>query len=160
VTGLVGSGPKGGDAIPASLATVLDRFAEFNRDDVEFRGQIERRWHKLSLPSPHQLPERLTYLDELFPAPDWLRSHYRRAIMAALRSRYVLWAAMAFLLLSFKKESEGLIGMVTIYGVLVVFLLGLGLALWAHRRSWHRKYLDYRALAEGLRVDFYWEIAG
>jgi len=39
-------------------------------------------------------------------------------------------------------------------------VLGLWLALWAHRRSWHRKYLDYRALAEGLRVDFYWEIAG
>ena len=25
--------------------------------------------------------------------------------------------------------------------------------MWAHRRSWHRKYLDYRALAEALRVD-------
>jgi hypothetical protein len=41
-----------------------------------------------------------------------------------------------------------------------VFLLGTLLALWAHRRSWHRKYLDYRALAEALRVDFYWEVAG
>ena len=34
------------------------------------------------------------------------------------------------------------------------------LAYWAHRRAWHRKYLDYRALAEALRVDFYWEVAG
>jgi hypothetical protein len=32
--------------------------------------------------------------------------------------------------------------------------------LWAHRRAWHRKYLDYRALAEALRVDFYWEVSG
>src|SRR5262249_17875597 len=48
----------------------------------------------------------------------------------------------------------------TIAGVLVIFGLGWLLALWAHKRSWHRRYLDYRALAEGLRVEFYWELAG
>jgi len=30
----------------------------------------------------------------------------------------------------------------------------------ANRREWHRKYLDYRALAEGLRVQRYWRRAG
>ena len=30
----------------------------------------------------------------------------------------------------------------------------------SERRQWHRKYLDYRALAEGLRVQIYWLIAG
>ena len=29
-----------------------------------------------------------------------------------------------------------------------------------HKHAWHRKYLDYRALAEGLRVQFYWAAAG
>jgi hypothetical protein len=28
------------------------------------------------------------------------------------------------------------------------------------RREWHRKYLDYRGLAEGLRVQVYWRLAG
>ena len=28
-----------------------------------------------------------------------------------------------------------------------------------NRRSWHRRYLDYRVLAEGLRVQAYWAIA-
>jgi hypothetical protein len=160
VIGFVGSGAHGGEAIPESLATVLGRIAAFNRDVEEFRDDIEHRAHRLSLPSPYPVPERLTYLDELFRAADWMGTHYRRAFTAALRARYVLWAVMAFLLLSFKKESDSTMGIVAIYGVLVVFVLGLGLALWAHRRSWHRKYLDYRALAEGLRVDFYWEIAG
>lgn len=160
VPGFVGSGAKGGEAIPESLDTVLKRISEFNRDVQEFGDKIETRAHRLSLPSPYPMPERLTYLDELFRAADWLGGHYRRAFTMALRSRYLLWAVMAFLLLSFKKESIGVIGIITIYGVLVVFVLGLGLAVWAHRRSWHRKYLDYRALAEGLRVDFYWEIAG
>ena len=67
---------------------------------------------------------------------------------------------MAFLLITFKKESVGTIAIVAIAGVLAVFLLGSLLATWAHRRAWHRKYLDYRALAEALRVDFYWELAG
>jgi len=30
----------------------------------------------------------------------------------------------------------------------------------ADRGGWHRKYLDYRALAEGLRVQVYWSMAG
>jgi hypothetical protein len=29
----------------------------------------------------------------------------------------------------------------------------------ARRRGWHRKYLDYRALAEGLRIQSYWRRA-
>ena len=30
----------------------------------------------------------------------------------------------------------------------------------ARRRDWHRKYIDYRALAEGLRVQAFWRRAG
>ena len=30
----------------------------------------------------------------------------------------------------------------------------------ANRGAWHRKYLDYRTLAEGLRVQFYWAAGG
>ena len=37
---------------------------------------------------------------------------------------------------------------------------GVALFLVARRMDWHRKYLDYRALAEGLRVLFYWRVAG
>ncbi len=51
-------------------------------------------------------------------------------------------------------------GFVAIAAVLLVFALGWLLAFWARRRSWDRRYLDYRALAEGLRVDFYWELSG
>jgi hypothetical protein len=67
---------------------------------------------------------------------------------------------MAFLLIAFKKDSVGRMAMISISGVLAVFACGTLLAYWAHRRAWHRKFLDYRALAEALRVDFYWEIAG
>ncbi len=47
-----------------------------------------------------------------------------------------------------------------IFVFLLLFALGGFVALLANRRSWHRKYLDYRALAEGLRVQSYWYRAG
>jgi hypothetical protein len=160
VRGFVGSGVRDSREVPKSLTTILERVAEFNRDVETYRDRIESSGRRLSLPTPYPVPERLTYLDHLFRGADWLGSYYRSWFTRALRARYALWALMAFLLLSFKKDSFGWAGLGAISGVLLVFGLGLGLALWAHRRSWHRKYLDYRALAEGLRVDFYWEIAG
>jgi hypothetical protein len=160
IRGFVGLGASGGETIPESLTTLLGRIAEFNQDVDEHAGAIETQGRRLSLPSPYPVPEQLAYLDRLFRAADWLGGHYRRSFTVALRTRYTLWAIMAFLLVSFKKESFGVIGTITILGVLTVFAVGFAFAWWAHRRSWHRKYLDYRALAEGLRVEFYWEIAG
>ncbi len=48
--------------------------------------------------------------------------------------------------------------------MLLAFLAFFGIAattqFFAKRGGWHRKYLDYRTLAEGLRVQFYWSVAG
>jgi hypothetical protein len=40
------------------------------------------------------------------------------------------------------------------------FVLAYAVQRLATRSAWNRKYLDYRALAEGLRVQFYWAAAG
>ena len=146
--------------LPRSLATTLQRTAGFNSDVDEYAPQIAAQGRRLSTPTPYQAPESLDYLDHLFIATDWLGGHFRRCFTRALRARYVLWAVLAFLLLTFKREHTGMLAFGSISGVLAIFGLGWLLALWAHTRSWHRRYLDYRALAEGLRVDFYWEISG
>jgi hypothetical protein len=160
VLGFTGSHASGGEEIPRPLRTTFGRMAEFNRDVDSFSGQIAGKGRRLSQPSPTPIPGTLQYLDRLFAAADWLGSYHRRCFTLALRSRYLLWALMAFLLIAFKKDSVGTAAIAEIVGVLLVFLAGTLLAIWAHRRAWHRKYLDYRALAEALRVDFYWELAG
>ena len=160
VLGFTGSHASGGEEIPPPLRTTFGRMAEFNRDVDSFSGQIAGEGRRLSQPSPTPIPGTLQYLDRLFTAADWLGSYHRRCFTLALRSRYLLWALMAFLLIAFKKDSVGKAAIAEIVGVLLVFLSGTLLAIWAHRRAWHRKYLDYRALAEALRVDFYWELAG
>jgi hypothetical protein len=160
VLGFTGSHAHGGEQIPRPLRTTFGRMAEFNRDVDSFSGQIAARGRRLSQPSATPIPGTLQYLDRLFAAADWLGSYHRRCFTLALKSRYLLWALMAFLLIAFKKDSVGNAAIAEIVGVLLVFLSGTLLAIWAHRRAWHRKYLDYRALAEALRVDFYWELAG
>jgi hypothetical protein len=160
VLGFTSSDSPGGEAYPGHLCTTLTRLAEFNRDVAAFGDKIALKGRRLSQPSPTPIPNTLQYLNHLYVAADWMGSHYRRCFTTALQARYLLWALMAFLLIAFKKDSIGQLAMVAITGVLAVFLFGTLLALWAHRRAWHRKYLDYRALAEALRVDFYWEVAG
>jgi hypothetical protein len=44
--------------------------------------------------------------------------------------------------------------------LLAQMLVAGALGYVATRGQWHRKYLDYRTLAEGLRVQFYWAAAG
>ncbi|MGB8693234.1 MAG: hypothetical protein WCD08_06990 [Steroidobacteraceae bacterium] len=146
--------------LPKALKTLLRRTSGFNRDVDDYGAQIARQGRRLAPPTPYETPASLQYIDRLFTAADWLGVHFRRCFTRALRARYVLWAVLAFLLLTFKKQHDGIGGLVSILGVLLIFGLGWLLALWAHRRSWQRRYLDYRALAEGLRVDFYWEVSG
>jgi hypothetical protein len=160
VLGFTSSESLGGEEYPRQLLTTLKRLAEFNFDVEGFGDVIALKGRRLSQPSATPIPNTLQYLNHLFVAADWMGSHYRRCFTTALQARYLLWALMAFLLIAFKKDSIGELAMIAISGVLAVFLSGTLLAVWAHRRAWHRKYLDYRALAEALRVDFYWEVAG
>ncbi|MGQ0637456.1 MAG: hypothetical protein ACT4QC_22855 [Planctomycetaceae bacterium] len=43
---------------------------------------------------------------------------------------------------------------------LTALLAAMGLYLWARRKRFENRYLDYRALAEGLRVEVFWRLAG
>ncbi|HEY1589421.1 MAG TPA: hypothetical protein VGG00_06785, partial [Rhodanobacter sp.] len=93
----------------------------------------------------------------LFHAADWLAIHFQRRVLLALRSTYTLAALMgiAFTCYAHLPEQNYLI-----YLFLLLFALGAVVAVLARRREWHRKYLDYRALAEGLRIQSYWRRAG
>lgn len=146
--------------IPAGLATLLAKTAAFNRDVAEYGDRIASRGRPLASGLAGPVPEAMQFIDRLFVPADWLAVHFRRCFTRALIARFSLWALMAYLLVAFKHSPDGVHGFLTIAAVLAVFGLGWLLALWARRRAWDRRYLDYRALAEGLRVDFYWELSG
>ncbi len=66
-------------------------------------------------------------------------------------------AAAFFLAMSFANQTA-----VTLNTVFFLLFMGLILILdrWAKRRKIEDRYFDYRALAEGLRVAFFWRVGG
>lgn len=163
VPGFISGGRQHGSierGLPGELQMLLEGTAGFNRDVAAYRDEISASGQRLAPASPYSVPDALRYVDRLFTASDWLGGHFRRCFTRALRARYILWAILALLLLGLHKSRDNLLDLANISLVLLVFGAGWALALWAHRRKWHRRFLDYRALAEGLRVDFYWEITG
>ena len=146
--------------IPPVLKTQLARTAEFNRDTADYGSRIATQGQGLAAGADYAASSALGYLDLLFGSADWLAVHFGRCFRRALAVRFSLWALMAYLLLAFKHNPDGVRGFLTITAVLLAFALSWLLAYWARGRSWDRRFLDYRALAEGLRVDFYWELSG
>jgi hypothetical protein len=93
----------------------------------------------------------------MFLTADWLARTYQRRVNRVLKVVYLLAAAMGF---AFFLYTHVATHQVIIKLFLVFFLAGMGVVLVSRRREWQRKYLDYRALAEGLRVQSYWRRAG
>ena len=151
---------RGTFELPLSLQRLLARTEQFNQDSQENRAGIASRGWPLTQADSGPQPAGLALLDQLFVQADFLGSLYRRRFLYAIMVRYTLWAAMASLLFSFEHVPSGARGVSLILGVVAIFTVAQVHARRAHRYSWHRKYLDYRALAEALRVDYYWEVTG
>ncbi|HET7924905.1 MAG TPA: hypothetical protein VFL30_08400, partial [Rhodanobacteraceae bacterium] len=146
-----GAGPMP-DAFRASFA----HMTEFNADWDKYRAEIDaktalRLAHTAGTATPPNT------IHTLFQAADWLAIHFQRRVYFAMRAIYTIAALMgiAFMCYADLPAQDYMI-----FVFLALFAFGVGLSVIARRRGWHRKYLDYRALAEGLRVQSYWRRAG
>ena len=136
--------------MPSTFRTMFRRTAEFNADCAKYHAEISQAWDNAdALPA--------CPMDGLFSAADWLAIHFCHRVLLAMRTIYTLAAlmAIAFNIYDNVPEQDAFI-----YVFLLLFVGGVLLSTIARRRDWHRKYLDYRALAEGLRVQSYLQRAG
>jgi hypothetical protein len=138
---------------PDEFRLMFKHMAEFNADCEKYREEIAaatRVHHDAASETPDNV-------EHLFRCADWLAIHFQRRVLLALRATYTLAALMgiAFAFYAHLSAQNNLI-----YLFLVLFAIGGFVAIVARRRDWHRKYLDYRALAEGLRIQAYWRRAG
>jgi hypothetical protein len=138
-------------AMPATFRLMFEHMAEFNADCTAHAPAIG------TAPMASGDTAADMGIDCTFREADWLAVHYQRRVLLAMRTIYTLAALMgaAFTCYAHFRAQNGLI-----YLFLVLFALGMAVAAIANRRGWHRKYLDYRALAEGLRIQSYWRRAG
>ncbi|NUS39061.1 MAG: hypothetical protein HOQ02_08560, partial [Lysobacter sp.] len=88
---------------------------------------------------------------------DAMAVRYQRLMTGAMRAIHGLAVVMG---LSFLLYSDLNAPVWMLWVFLLFFAVGLVAATAAHRYDWHRKYIDYRALAEGLRVQAFWRHAG
>lgn len=141
----------GPEPMPAAFRAMFAHADAFNGDSAKYAARIEAH-RGLAPDSTHT-----NALDRLFRAADWLAIHFQRRVVLAMRVLYTLAAlmAIAFAVYDNLPSQDAML-----YVFLVLFALGGIIVALANRRSWHRKYLDYRALAEGLRVQTYWRRAG
>jgi len=141
------------DTMPDQSRRVLDRTEEFNR--VASRGLLANR---IIAPTPLVgAPHAVNRCARLIAVSDHLATLFRHRLMRITAWTYGIGAVMgcAFVLYSKIPAMWGLI-----YVFFGAALATIALSRYAERRGWHRDHLEYRALCEGLRVQFYLRVAG
>jgi hypothetical protein len=149
--------PRVGE-MPLRHRQVFDRAAEFGRD-VDRHEQAIRaaKYPLLTDQQAATMSPGLLDINDVYCAADWLAAHYQKRVLLVLRATHVCALLTGFAFISYTDiGSERLL----ILAILVLMLTAVGITSVASWRAWHRRYLDYRALAEGLRVQFYWAAAG
>ena len=100
------------------------------------------------------LPPGLRDINQVFCAADWLAIRFQKRVMTALRVTHVCALLTGLAYVSYadlRCACSCCPGRAARW---------CGVGSLANHGSWHRKYLDYRTLAEGLRVQFFWAAAG
>lgn len=151
-------GRQSADAMPENYRQMFERLAMFSLDCARQASSLESSGSSLLLSPPtHDLPTGCERVDALYQSADWLAVRYQKFFSSSLLLSHVLAVSMG---LVFVVYSEMLEVSALAWTFLGLFGLGTVLHLFSEKREWHRKYLDYRALAEGLRVQLYWGLAG
>jgi hypothetical protein len=141
--------------MPGRYHTVFERMIEFNSDAAKLQPP-----HATSLIPAESLmhaSSAVMGLAQLFEVADNMASRYQRLMFRALWLGYVfaITAGFSFIVYADIYSHDAMIYLYlsSIAVVLMVFMF-------EERQGWQRKYLDYRVLAEALRVQFYWALAG
>lgn len=144
--------------MPARHRRVFAYANEFSREAQSFATSIDReRYSLLAGEQAPLLPPGLWDINQAFCAADWLAIRYQKKVMFTLKTGHIcaLLTAIGYLSYTDLQSTP-----VIIVLIIALMLGAVGVNMLAVRGSWHRKYLDYRTLAEGLRVQFYWAAAG
>ncbi|HSG97547.1 MAG TPA: hypothetical protein VLA11_06115 [Woeseiaceae bacterium] len=144
--------------LPQQHQLIFSRSSEFSDDAIRFRARIETESYALlEEEDAARLPRGVANINHVFCMADWLAIHYQKLTLRMLKITHVLTFLMGFMFILFSDLRTQEIYMV---GFLAFFALSAGAHVLAKRKGWQRKYLDYRTLAEGLRVQFYLSAAG
>ena len=151
-------GRETADRMPLEYEIMLRRLQDYGRDKVRYQTEIDREGIDLFENAPDlSFPSGIDAIGAQHTVADWLAMHFQKRVFNGLIATHSI-AVLVGLVFILYSEFDGLDYLVNFF--LLAFLAGFVVFKIGERRQWHRKYLDYRALAEGLRVQFYWSLAG
>ncbi len=139
-----------GQSMPEQFHAMFEHMAQMNADLLRHAASIDA-----DLPANGDRCAEEGPTHRLFRMADWLAIHFQKRVLLAMRTVYTLMALMGVAFMLYTDFSEDYM----IFLFLFLFVAGLATVFLAEWRDWHRKYLDYRTLAEGLRVQSYWQRA-
>lgn len=150
--------------MPARYTGVFQRQAELNVDLRRLKQASETQLADFAAaPNAAHLGD----IHQLFLQVDGLALRFQKRALTLLRWMYsfALLAGLAFIsYLVFAHLNSVSVGYTEPWLVSVFYLslvsLGGVLYLTETAAGWFRKYIDYRGLAEGLRVQFFWALSG
>ncbi len=146
------------EKMPGEYHGMLSRLQEFNADIDKYKADIDRESSSLLDEAPAlEKPRGVDFVHRLYRHADWLAIHFQKRVNQGMIFTHSLAVIMGFIFILYAEYDAS---QMLVY--LFLFLFGAGVVFHhlGNRHGWHRKYLDYRALAEGLRVQFYWNLAG
>ena len=143
--------------------SVLEHTERFNRDVVEQEGRDSGAFDQSTdwvvgddLPQVRELGLDSTL--SLFARADTLATRFARHTR---RSMKMIFIAVLLAVIVFDIYTHVyLLAWPLLAGYLFFLVITYALVLRSSRQKYHSRYLDYRALAEGLRIRLFWDIAG
>jgi hypothetical protein len=105
----------------------------------------------------NELPPLLREDLDFYAIADVLSQRFQKRTKTTIQLllTFVFFAAFFYELYSGLFQEPAMMGL-----YLGMFLFSFVVYYWAERHGYQTRYLDYRALAEGLRVQFFWKLAG
>ena len=144
--------------MPLRHRQVFARANEFSSDAHKYTGEIRAgSYPLLDDEQAARLPPGLRDINQVFCAADWLAIHFQKRVMLVLR---VTHGCALVTGLAYVSYADFVSNRILLLMALAPMVVAYCISWVANHGSWHRKYLDYRTLAEGLRVQFYWAAAG
>ncbi|HET9033475.1 MAG TPA: hypothetical protein VFN25_11280 [Dokdonella sp.] len=146
------------EGIPDDFRLIFRRMVQFNTDSQRYCEEVVAAARN---PADGSNAVEGEEIETLFAAADRLAIHFQKRVLLAMRGIHALAALMGIAFVCYSDlPGDWFDQGDMIYVFIALFAAGVILDRLAKRREWHRKYIDYRALAEGLRVQHYWFRAG
>jgi hypothetical protein len=140
-----------------SIRHTLDKIEEINSDFTKFAHNVQPRSQSYLITNHEELTEQQRTILDIYSIFDLLSLHYHKKY-----NNTVIWLFIIglFIITSFGIYTNVWLNKVMLTIAIMLIALAGGIYYYSSITKHHTKYIYNRTLAEALRIQFFWNIAG